>query len=99
MTTIVASGMLGSGYTTVEDFVADMEDSITSQTQQVLLLQAVAEKEGLKCDTDTLNTEFVNQYGIKDPTNFVQVYGENYVKCQLLDSIVMQNLINNVKYE
>jgi len=99
MTTIVASGMLGSGYSTVEDFVADMEDSITSQTQQVLLLQAVAEKEGLKCDTDTLNTEFVNQYGIKDPTNFVQVYGENYVKCQLLDSIVMQNLINNVKYE
>jgi len=99
MTTIVASGMLGSGYTTVEDFVADMEDSITSQTQQVLLLQAVAEKEGLKCDTDTLNTEFVNQYGIKDSTNFVQVYGENYVKCQLLDSIVMQNLINNVKYE
>lgn len=99
MTTIVASGMLGSGYTTVENFVADMEDSITSQTQQVLLLQAVAEKEGLKCDTDTLNTEFVNQYGIKDPTNFVQVYGENYVKCQLLDSIVMQNLINNVKYE
>ena len=99
MTTIVASGMLGSGYSTVEDFVADMEDSITSQTQQVLLLQAVAEKEGLKCDTDTLNTEFVNQYGIKDSTNFVQVYGENYVKCQLLDSIVMQNLINNVKYE
>lgn len=99
MTTIVASGMLGSGYSTVEDFVADMDDSITSQTQQVLLLQAVAEKEGLKCDTDTLNTEFVNQYGIKDPTNFVQVYGENYVKCQLLDSIVMQNLINNVKYE
>lgn len=99
MTTIVASGMLGSGYSTVEDFVADMEDSITSQTQQVLLLQAVAEKEGLKCDTDTLNSEFVNQYGIKDPTNFVQVYGENYVKCQLLDSIVMQNLINNVKYE
>lgn len=99
MTTIVTSGMLGSGYSTVEDFVADMEDSITSQTQQVLLLQAVAEKEGLKCDTDTLNTEFVNQYGIKDPTNFVQVYGENYVKCQLLDSIVMQNLINNVKYE
>lgn len=99
MTTIVTSGMLGSGYTTVEDFVADMQDSITSQTQQVLLLQAVAEKEGLKCDTDTLNAEFVKQYGIKDPTNFVQVYGENYVKCQLLDSIVMQNLINSVKYE
>lgn len=99
MTTIVSSGMLGSGYNTVEDFVADMQDSITSQAQQVLLLQAVAEKEGLTCDTDTLNAEFVNQYGIKDPTNFVQVYGENYVKCQLLDSIVMQNLINNVKYE
>ena len=41
----------------------------------------------------------MNQYGIKDPSNFTEIYGENYVKCQLLDSIVMQNLIDNVKYE
>lgn len=99
MSTIVTSGFLGSGYTTVEDFISDMEGSINTQLEQTLLLQAIAEKEGIRCDTDTLNSEFVNQYGIKDPSNFTEIYGENYVKCQLLDSIVMQNLINNVKYE
>lgn len=98
MTTIVSSGMFGTSYSTIDEFIQDMDGSINTQLEQTLLLQAIAEKNGLKCDTDTLNTEFVNQYGIKDPSNLTQVYGENYVKCQLLDSLVMQNLIDNVKY-
>lgn len=99
MNTIASSGFLGSGYSTVEEFIEDMDESISTQLEQTLLLQAIAEKEGLKCDTDTLNAEFVNQYGVKDPSNFTAIYGENYVKCQLLDSLVMQSLIDNVKYE
>lgn len=99
MTDMVSSGAFGSGYSTVEDFINDMEGSINTQLEQTLLLQAIAEKQGLVCDTDTLNTEFVNQFGVRDPSYFTQVYGENYVKCQLLDSLVMQNLIDNVKYE
>lgn len=98
MTTIVSSGMFGTSYSTIDEFIQDMDGSINTQLEQALLLQAIAEKNGLKCDTDTLNAEFVNQYGIKDPSNLTQVYGENYVKCQLLDSLVMQNLIDNVKY-
>lgn len=99
MNTIASSGFLGSGYSTVEEFIEDMDESISTQLEQTLLLQAIAEKEGLKCDTNTLNAEFVNQYGVKDPSNFTAIYGENYVKCQLLDSLVMQSLIDNVKYE
>lgn len=99
MTTIVSSGMFGTSYDSIEAFLEDMEGSINTQLEQTLLLQAIAEKQGLKCDTDLLNTEFVNQYGVKDPSNFTQVYGENYVKCQLLDSLVMQGLIDNVQYE
>ena len=99
MRTIVASGIVGDAYDSVEAFVTDMEDSINTQLEQTLLMQAIAEKQGLKCDTETLNREFVNQYGVSDPSNFTSLYGENYVKCQLLDSIVMQNLIDNVKYE
>lgn len=98
MTTIVSSGMFGTSYSTIDEFIQDMDGSINTQLEQALLLQAIAEKNGLKCNTDTLNAEFVNQYGIKDPSNLTQVYGENYVKCQLLDSLVMQNLIDNVKY-
>lgn len=99
MKTIVGSGIVGDAYDSVEAFVEDMEDSINTQVEQTLLMQAIAEKQGLKCDTDTLNREFVNQYGVSDPSSFTSLYGENYVKCQLLDSLVMQNLIDNVKYE
>ena len=67
--------------------------------QQALLLQAVAEKQGLTCDTDTLNTEFVRQFGMSDPSYLTDVYGENYVKSQLLNALVMQNLVDNVQYE
>lgn len=99
MTTLLSSGMFGTTYSTVEEFVTDMQSSIDTQLKQVLLLQAVAEKQGLVCDTDTLNTEFAGQYGAKDASNFTQLYGENYVKCQLLDSLVMQSLIDSVQYE
>src|SRR5699024_1819737 len=73
MNTIASSGFLGSGYSTVEEFIEDMDESISTQLEQTLLLQAIAEKEGLKCDTDTLNAEFVNQYGVKDPSNFTAI--------------------------
>lgn len=99
MTTLVSSGMFGTAYNTVEEFVADMQSSVDTQLKQALLLQAVAEKQGLVCDTDTLNTEFAGQYGSKDPSNYTMLYGENYVKCQLLDSLVMQSLIDSVQYE
>ena len=99
MTSIVNSGLLGAAYDTVEDFITDAESAINAQVQQALLLQAVAEKQGLTCDTDTLNTEFVKQFGMSDPSYLTDVYGENYVKSQLLNALVMQNLVDNVQYE
>lgn len=99
MTSIVNSGLLGAAYDTVEDFITDAESAINAQVQQALLLQAVAEKQGLTCDTDTLNTEFVKQFGMSDPSYLTDVYGENYVKSQLLNALVMQNLVDNVQHE
>ena len=99
MTSIVNSGLLGAAYDTVEDFITDAESAINAQVQQALLLQAVAEKQGLTCDTDTLNTEFVRQFGMSDPSYLTDVYGENYVKSQLLNALVMQNLVDNVQHE
>ena len=98
-TSIVNSGLLGTAYDTVEDFITDAESAINAQVQQALLLQAVAEKQSLTCDTDTLNTEFVRQFGMSDPSYLTDVYGENYVKSQLLNALVMQNLVDNVQYE
>lgn len=99
MNTLLSSGMMGSSYDSVDAYLADAIDSIKSITQQALLMQAVAEKTGFKCDTATMNADFGRYYGTTDPSQYVSAYGENYIKMNVLQSDVMQNLIDNVKYE
>lgn len=99
MNTLLSSGMMGSSYDSVDAYLADVNDSIKSITQQALLMQAVAEKTGFKCDTATMNADFGRYYGTTDPSQYVSAYGENYIKMNVLQSDVMQNLIDNVKYE
>ena len=99
MNTLLSSGMMGSSYDSVDAYLADANDSIMSITQQALLMQAVAEKTGFKCDTATMNADFGRYYGTTDPSQYVSAYGENYIKMNVLQSDVMQNLIDNVKYE
>ena len=96
---LLSSGMMGSSYDSVDAYLADANDSIKSITQQALLMQAVAEKTGFKCDTATMNADFGRYYGTTDPSQYVSAYGENYIKMNVLQSDVMQNLIDNVKYE
>ena len=99
MATLLSSGMMGATYDSVDAYLDDATDSIKSITQQALLMQAVAEKMGFKCDTDTMNADFGRYYGTTDPSQYVSAYGENYIKMNVLQSDVMQNLIDNVKYE
>ena len=99
MATLLSSGMMGSSYDSVDAYLADANDSIKSITQQALLMQAVAEKMGFKCNTATMNADFGRYYGTTDPSQYVSAYGENYIKMNVLQSDVMQNLIDNVKYE
>lgn len=99
MNTLLSSGMMGSSYDSVDAYLADANDIIKSITQQALLMQAVAEKTGFKCDTATMNADFGRYYGTTDPSQYVSAYGENYIKMNVLQSDVMQNLIDNVKYE
>lgn len=99
MATLLSSGMMGSTYDSVDAYLEDAHDSIRSITQQALLMQAVAEKMNFKCDTATMNADFGKFYGSTDPSQYVAAYGENYIKMNVLQSDVMQNLIDNVKYE
>ena len=99
MNTLLSSGMMGSSYDSVDAYLADANDSIQSITQQALLMQAVAEKTGFKCDTATMNADFGRYYGTTDPSQYISAYGENYIKMNVLQSDVMQSLIDNVKYK
>ena len=99
MNTLLSSGMMGSSYDSVDAYLADANDSIKYITQQALLMQAVAEKTGFKCDTATMSADFGRYYGTTDPSQYVSAYGENYIKMNVLQSDVMQSLIDNVKYK
>ena len=99
MDALLASGMMGSSYDNVDAYLKDAHDSIRSITQQALLMQAIAEKQGLVCDTALMNQDFGKFYGTTDPSAYISSYGENYIKMNVLQSDVMQNLIDNVKYE
>ena len=99
MTTLLKSGVLGTSYDSIDAYLEDIQGSLNTITEQALLMQAVAEKTGFKCDTATMNADFGRYYGTTDPSQYVSAYGENYIKMNVLQSDVMQNLIDNVKYE
>ena len=72
------------------------ESSKQNMIKQILIMQALAEKNNIVCDTDILNAEFSRYFGSTDMTSYVNAYGENYVKTNILHDIVMQNQIDNV---
>ena len=99
MTQLLQSGMFGSSYDSIDAYVEDMQGSLNTITEQSLLMQAIAEKQGIKCDTALMNQDFGKFYGTTDPSSYVSAYGENYIKMNVLQSEVMQSLIDNVKYQ
>ena len=99
MTTLLKSGMLGTSYDSIDAYLKDIQGSLNTITEQALLMQAIAEKQGLVCDTALMNQDFGKFYGTTDPSAYISSYGENYIKMNVLQSEVMQGLIDNVKYK
>lgn len=85
-----------AGYSSVDEYLENSESSKQSMIRQILIMQALAEKNNIVCDTDILNAEFSRYFGSTDMTSYVNAYGENYVKTNILHDIVMQNQIDNV---
>ena len=97
--TDMATILSARNYESVDAYLEDMQPTITNFTQQQLLMQAIAEKQGLVCDTALMNQDFGKFYGTTDPSAYISSYGENYIKMNVLQSEVMQGLIDNVKYK
>lgn len=85
-----------AGYSSVDEYLENSESSKQNMIKQILIMQALAEKNNIVCDTDILNAEFSRYFGSTDMTSYVNAYGENYVKTNILHDIVMQNQIDNV---
>ena len=85
-----------NGYSSVDEYLENSKSSKQNMIKQILIMQALAEKNNIVCDTDILNAEFSRYFGSTDMTSYVNTYGENYVKTNILHDIVMQNQIDNV---
>ena len=47
MTTLLKSGMLGTSYDSIDAYLEDIQGSLNTITEQALLMQAIAEKQGV----------------------------------------------------
>ena len=57
-----------AGYSSVDEYLESSESSKQSMIKQILIMQALAEKNNIVCDTDILNAEFSRYFGSTDMT-------------------------------
>ena len=81
------------GFADTTAYLESIAGYIDGAVQQALIMQALAETYGIVCDTDTMNAEIMDQYGTDDPTTYTEQYGETYLKMSILNSLVMEHLI------
>lgn len=82
-----------SGFADAAAYLESIHSYVEGAARQALIIQAMAETYGIVCDTDTMNTEFMNQFGTDDTSSYIAQYGETYLKMSILNDLVMQHLI------
>lgn len=83
-----------NGYDSAAAYLESSRQYIDNAIQQTLIIQALAEKYGITCSTDTLNTKFQEYFGSTDSSSYETYYGQNYLKMSVLNRLVMQQLVD-----
>lgn len=87
--------MAAMGYGDAETVLAMASSSIESTIHQALLMQAIAEKEGVVCNDATLDERINDYFSTDAPEGFIETYGENYIKTNILQDMLMRQLVDN----
>lgn len=82
-----------SGFENTAAYLESIHGYVESAAHQTLIIQALAETYGIVCDTDTMNSEFMGQFGTNDTSSYTAQYGETYLKMSILNNLVTQHLI------
>lgn len=85
--------MQANGYDSAAAYLESSRTYIDGAIQQTLILQALAEKYGITCTTETLENQFQEYFGSSDTSSYVNYYGENYLKMSILNDLVMEKLV------
>lgn len=88
--------MQAYGYDSAAAYLESSRTYIDGAIQQTLALQALAEKYGITCPTETLENQFQEYFGSSDISSYVNLYGENYLKRSILSNLVMEKLVEEV---
>ena len=88
--------MQANGFDSAAAYLESSRTYIDGAIQQTLMLQALAEKYGITCPTETLESQFQEYFGSSDTSSYVNYYGENYLKMSILNDLVMEKLVEEV---
>lgn len=88
--------MQAYGYDSAAAYLESSRTYIDGAIQQTLALQALAEKYGITCPTETLENQFQEYFDSSDISSYVNLYGENYLKRSILSNLVMEKLVEEV---
>lgn len=88
--------MQANGFDSAAAYLESSRTYIDGAIQQTLILQALAEKYGITCPTETLENQFQEYFGSSDTSSYVNYYGENYLKMSILNDLVMEKLVEEV---
>lgn len=78
----------------IQDLLDQNAEAITSQAQRFLLYQAIAEDQGLTC-TDQDVTDYFNDLGTTDYSDYESYYGTNYLHMNAIGSKAVDNAVAN----
>lgn len=84
-----------AGYGTAADLLTTASSSIQSTINRVLLMQAIAEQEGVVCDDAALDANLSDFLSTDDTSSYITNYGENYMKTNVLQDMLMKQMVAN----
>ena len=81
------------GVESMDAYLAQMEASFKETIKMSLMIQAIAEKEGLKVTDEDIKDFFVKYYGTEDYSMYESAYGIPYLKSMILSEVVLEHFI------
>ena len=85
------------GYTTMDEYLADMDEDIKYYEGVYLTVQAVCEKEGFKVTEDDMKAYFETMFGTTDYSDYEAVYGKPYLKSIVMRDVMLKALLADME--
>lgn len=97
----------GTGYGSFEEYTgkseeeydASLDETCKTEEKQLLLCQAIAEKQGFTIDEDQLKADFIEEYGEENYNEQLDKYGIGYFKQKKIGEMALEYCVNNAKVQ